>query len=253
MSTLSAVVITLNEERNITDCLNTVSWADERIIVDSGSSDSTVLLAQTLGARVFTRPFTNYSDQKNFALAQATCDWVLSLDADERVTPELADEIKRAIADPGDAVGFYIPRLDRMLGRWMRHGLWWPQYKLRLIKSGSGQWQRDVHEVLVVNGPARHLQSPLLHYASDTISQFVHRADRYTTMEAEAWHAAGIRPSLWKMLLYPPGLFLYSYIWRRGLLDGMEGLILAMLMSYYTFLKRAKLWELNAHRCDEVS
>jgi len=91
MSTLSAVVITLNEERNITDCLNTVSWADERIIVDSGSSDSTVLLAQTLGARVFTRPFTNYSDQKNFALAQATCDWVLSLDADERVTPELAD------------------------------------------------------------------------------------------------------------------------------------------------------------------
>jgi len=242
--TISAVLITLNEEQNILACLDGVSWCDEVIVVDSGSTDRTVALAQQKGAQVITRGFTTYADQKNAALDQASMDWILSIDADERVTPDLAAEIRAAVATPGEAVGFAVPRLDFMFGRWIRHGEWWPQYKLRLIRRGRGHWRGVVHEVLVADGPVRYLKTPLLHYAHRTISDFVRKMDRYTTMEAESWYAAGVRPSLWRMILYPPGLFLYEYIWRHGALDGVHGLVLASLMAYYTFLKRAKLWEL---------
>ena len=245
MSSLSVVIITLNEERNLAGCLDSVSWADEKVVVDSGSSDGTVALAQQHGARVLTRAFTNYADQKSFALAQATGEWILSLDADERVTPELAAEMRQAIAAPGDASAFSILRLDRLLGRWVRHGQGQSQYKLRLIRRGQGQWQGTVHEVLVASGPVRRLRAPLLHYARDTVSDIVRKTDRYTTIEAETLHAAAVRPSLWKMLLYPPGLCLYLYVVRLGFLDGAQGLVLAMLTAYYTFLKRAKLWELS--------
>jgi glycosyltransferase involved in cell wall biosynthesis len=252
MGTLSVVVITLNEERNIAACLETVSWADEMIVLDSGSSDSTVSLASQYGARVATRPFTNYAQQKNAVLDMATCDWVLSLDADERLSAQLAAEIRQAIASPGDAVGFLLPRLDLMLGRWIHHGLWWPQHKLRLVRRGQGEWLGNVHEVLQVKGLVRRLHAPLLHYANDSISDIVRKMNRYTSMEAEAWHAAGIRPSLWKMLLYPPALFVYCFIVRFGWLDGMAGLTLALLMAYYTFIKRAKLWEMSTHRDKEA-
>ncbi len=248
MTTLSVVVITLNEEENIAACLDSVSWADELVVLDSGSTDATVLIAQQLGARVLTRSFTNYAEQKNAALDQATCEWVLSLDADERVTADLAAEIRQAIASPGDAVGFMLPRQDLILGRWIHHGLWWPQHKLRLVRCGQGGWLGNVHEVLKANGPVRCLHTPMLHYASDSLSDIVRKTNRYTSMEAEAWHAAGVRPSLWKMLLYPPVLFVYSYVIRLGWLDGMAGLVLALLMAYYTFIKRAKLWEISARQ-----
>jgi len=244
-ATISATVITLNEERNIRACLDSLSWCDELIVVDAGSSDQTVALARQQGAQAITRPFTNYADQKNFALAQATGDWILSVDADERVTPELAAEITTALANPGDVMGFFLPRRNHIFGRWIDHGEWWPDYKLRLIRRGQGQWQGLVHEVLLADGPVRYLHAALLHYAHETISGFVSKMDRYTTIEAQGWQAAGIRPSLWKILLYPPGLFAYEYIWRRGFLDGIHGFVLATLMAYYNFLKRAKLWELS--------
>jgi glycosyltransferase involved in cell wall biosynthesis len=247
-ATISATVITLNEERNIRACLDNLGWCDEVVVVDSVSSDQTVALARQQGARVLTRPFAGYADQKNFALAQATMDWILSVDADERVTPELAAEIMAALANPGDVVGFFLPRRNHVFGRWINHGEWWPQYLLRLIRRGQGQWQGAVHEVLLADGPVRHLRTPLLHYPNLNLSAYLARIDRYTTMEAQAWYAAGLRPSLWKMLLYPPGLFAYEYIWRRGALDGIYGLVLAILMAYYTFLKRAKLWELALHK-----
>ena len=251
MATLSVVVITLNEEHNIAACLDTVSWADDVVIVDSGSSDATVALAQQHGARVLTHPFTNFAEQKNVALAQATGDWILSLDADERVTPELQTEIRQAIANPRDISALEMPRLDRIFGRWIRHGLWWPQYKLRVVRRGHGQWRGEVHELLETDGPTLRLRSPLLHHHCQTVSEFVQKVDRYTTMEARSWHAAGVRPSLWKMLFYPIGLFLYDYVWLRGMLDGMHGFVLACLMAYYTFLKRAKLWELATETKDD--
>ena len=127
MTSLSVAIITLNEERNLDRCLASVRWADEIIVVDSGSTDGTVAIAQRYGVHVSTRPFTNYSEQKNAALGLASCDWVLSLDADEEVSPDLGAEIRQAIADAGDRVGYYLPRLDHTFGRWLRHGLSWPQ------------------------------------------------------------------------------------------------------------------------------
>jgi glycosyltransferase involved in cell wall biosynthesis len=251
VTTLSVVVITLNEEHNIAACLDAVSWADEIIVLDSGSSDATVALASARQAQVSTRTFSNYGEQKNAALALATCDWVLSIDADERIPVELAEEMKRAIADPGAVVGFALPRRDFLLGRWIRHGLWWPQHKLRLIRRGHGKWQGKVHELLIADGPVRTLRAPMLHFSNHGIVDLVRDTNRYTTMEAEAWHAAGIRPSLWKMLLYPPALFAYTYIIRLGFLDGLTGLVLAFIMANYTFLKRAKLWELASEARDE--
>ena len=245
MTTLSVVVITLNEERRIADCLAAVSWADELVVVDSGSTDATVAIARQQGARVLTRPFTTYAEQKNAALAAATCDWILSLDADERVTPELAAEMRAAIANAGDAVGFSMLRREHMLGRWINHGSWGPEYKLRLVRRGRGAWQGDVHETLSVAGPTRRLRSPLLHETNDAVSDIVRKTDRYTTLEARAAHAAGVRPSLWRLALYPPTLFLYSFVVRGGWRDGMAGFILAALAAHYTFLKRAKLWELS--------
>jgi glycosyltransferase involved in cell wall biosynthesis len=248
MPTLSVVVITLNEEDNIAACLNSVSWADELVVLDSGSTDATVSIAQQHGARVHTRAFTDYADQKNAALDLATCDWVLSLDADERVPADLAGEIRQAIASTAATAGFLLPRRDLLLGRWIHHGLWWPQYKLRLIRRQQGRWVGAVHELLTADGPVRRLHFPMLHYASDSVADILRTTNRYTSMEAAAWHAAGVHPSLCKMLLYPPALFFYSYFIRLGLLDGMAGLVLALLMAYYTFVKRAKLWEMSTQR-----
>lgn len=245
MTTLSVVVITLNEERRITACLAAVAWADEIVVVDSGSSDATAAIARRQGARVITRPFTTYAEQKNAALAAATCDWILSLDADERVTPELSGEIRAAIAAPGDAAGFAMLRREHMLGQWIDHGSWGPEYKLRLVRRGCGRWQGTVHETLHVDGPTRRLHSILLHETNDSISDIVRKTDRYTTLEAHGAHAAGARPSLWRMVLYPPALFIYSFIVRGGWRDGRAGFVLAALAAYYTFLKRAKLWELS--------
>jgi len=245
MTTLSVVVITLNEERRIAGCLAAVAWADEIIVVDSGSSDDTVAIAHGQGARVITRPFTTYAEQKNAALAAATGDWILSLDADERVPPELAAELRAAIADPGDAVGFLILRREHMLGQWIDHGSWGPAYKLRLARRGRGRWRGAVHETLQVDGPTRRLHSPLLHETNYTIGDIVRKTNRYTTLEAQEAHAAGVRSSLWRMALYPPLLFLYSLIVRGGWRDGMAGFVLAALAAHYTFLKRAKLWEMS--------
>lgn len=245
MTTLSVVVITLNEERRIAGCLAAVAWADELMVVDSGSSDATVAIARQQGARVVTRPFTTYADQKNAALDAASGDWILSLDADERVTPELANEIRAAIANPGDAAGFAVLRREHMLGQWIAHGSWGPEYKLRLVRRGSGRWQGAVHETLHANGPTRRLRGVLLHETNDSISDIVRKTDRYTTLEAQEAHAAGARPSLWRMALYPPALFVYSYIVRGGWRDGRAGFVLAALAAYYTFLKRAKLWEMS--------
>lgn len=245
---LSVVVITLNEEHNLAECLGGLAWADETIVVDCGSTDATVALAQALGARVVPRRFTDFSDQKNFALDQATSDWVLSLDADERVTPALAAEMRQALADPGQVVGFVLRRHNRFLGRWLQHGPWAVEPKLRLIRRGSGRWQGNVHEVLVAEGPVGCLSAPLLHYASGTIDALVRRIDCYSTLEAQAWHDQGVRPSLWRMILYPPALFAYAYFLRLGMLDGVPGLMLSLLMAYNSFLKRAKLWELSLSR-----
>jgi glycosyltransferase involved in cell wall biosynthesis len=239
---LAVVVITKNEEHNIRQCLESVRWAEERIVVDSESTDRTVAIARECSARIFTRPFTDYADQRNFGDRQASCPWVLALDADERVPPGLKAEIAEALARDG-ANGYWIPTLDYMFGRAVRHGGWYPQRHLRLYRKSAGQWRGKAHEEMVLDGRAGYLANPLLHFSHLTISHFVQKLDRYTSIEGRTLHAQGKGRAVLNMLFWPPVVFVYKYIYRAGFMDGVRGLVLAVSLSYYWFIKYAKLWE----------
>lgn len=237
---ISAVLIVLNEAHRLRECLATVAWADEIVVVDGGSTDGTPELARSLGARVVERPFTDFADQRNFAQAQATGDWLLTLDADERITEALRDEVRAAVA--GATVdAFRLPRLDYMFGRWIRHGGWYPQYHLHLARRGKGRWVNPVHEVYEVAGPVGTLRSPVLHFAHADVRDFIHKLNRYTDTEAEEqW--AGRSPALWRVAVEPALYFAYKYVWQRGFLDGGHGFVLAQLLAFYRFSRLAKAW-----------
>jgi len=245
--TLAVCVITLDEEDRIGECLDAVTWADELIVVDSGSADRTAAIARAKGARVVVREWPGYAAQKNFALEQASSDWVLSIDADERVTPELAAEIRGLLAAPPEGIaGCSVPRRTWYLGRWIRHGGWYPDRKVRLVRRGRGRWEGSlVHERLVAEGPTRELHGDLLHYTYRDIADHLRRIDRFTTEAAQALAAAGRRSGLLGMLVHPPAKFLKMYLLRAGFLDGAPGFVVAVLGGYYVFLKYAKLWELQ--------
>jgi glycosyltransferase involved in cell wall biosynthesis len=237
---VSAVLIVQDEERQLGDCLATLAWADEIVVVDGGSRDGTVALARGLGARVVERAFTDFADQRNFALGHATQDWVFMVDADERVTPALRDEIARAVRDPAFAA-YRVPHLDYMFGRWIRHGGWYPQYHLRLARRDRSRWDRPVHEVLAVDGAVGDLRQPLLHFSHGDVRDFVRKLNRYTDREAELeW--AGRAPAVWRVVLEPPLYFLYKFVWQRGFLDGAHGFVLAQLLAFYRFTRLAKAW-----------
>jgi len=244
---LSVVVIACDEEERIGECLASVAWADELLVVDSGSADRTVEVARAHGARVVTRPWPGYAAQKNFALGQAGCPWVLSLDADERLSPELAAEIRGTIAGAAPEVaGASMPRRTRYLGRWIRHGGWYPDRKVRLVRRGRGRWTGEhLHERLEVDGAVVALRGDLLHHTYRDIGEHLRTMDRYSTEAARGMRAAGRRGSLLATLANPPLKFLKMYLLQRGFLDGAPGLLVAVLGSYYVFLKHAKLWELT--------
>ena len=242
---LSVAIITFNEERNIRDCLASVSWADEIVVVDSLSSDATVAVCREFTDRVLQRPWPGHVLQKQYALEQARGAWILCLDADERLSAEAAEEI-RAITRTADAAdGYTFPRRSFYLGRWIRHGGWYPDRKLRLVRRGKGRWTGvDPHDKLVVDGTTRHCAGSILHYVYRDISQQLATVDSFSRIAATQWHRTGMRPHLLPMLVRPVLKFLETYVWKRGMLDGMPGFIIAMISSYYVFLKYAKLWEL---------
>jgi glycosyltransferase involved in cell wall biosynthesis len=243
MSKLSVVIITKNEERNIADCLATVEWADEIIIVDSFSTDRTVEIAKKYTDKIFQRQFTNYSDQKNFGAAQASNPWILSIDADERVSSELKEEICQVITK-GSSDGYLIPRLDYMFGKKIKYGGWYPQYHLRLYKKDKGKWVRAVHEFVTVDGKIEYLKNPLLHFSHLTISNFIQKLDRYTSMEAENLFLQQKKTNIFNIIFLPLIVFIYKYLFCLGFLDGVHGLFLAVSLAYYHFAKHTKLWEL---------
>jgi glycosyltransferase involved in cell wall biosynthesis len=247
---LSVCVITLNEEDRIGDCLASVAWADEIVVVDSGSSDRTVEVARERGARVIARAWPGYAAQKNFALEQATSDWVLSLDADERVGPELAGEIQALIAGaPAGTAGASVPRRTFYLGRWITHGGWYPDRKVRLVRRGKGRWVGEhLHERLLAEGAVAALRGDLLHYTYRDLSDHLRTIDRFTTEAARGMQARGRRGALAGMLLQPPAKFVKMYLLRLGFLDGAAGFLVAVLGGYYVFLKYAKLWELQRRK-----
>jgi len=243
---LTVTVITHNESANIAAALESVSWADEIIVVDAHSSDDTVAIARRLATRVEVRDWPGYGPQKNYAASLASNDWILSLDADERVTPALAQEI-RALLDAGPPVrGYRVPRLAFYLGRWIRSTDWYPDYQLRLYDRRAGRWNdRRVHESIELDGAPGLLRHELQHYPYRDISHHIVTIDRYTTLAAEEWRAAGRRASAAEILVHTELAFARNYVLRAGFMDGAAGLIVSTLNSYYVFLKFAKLWQLN--------
>jgi glycosyltransferase involved in cell wall biosynthesis len=244
---ISATVITYNEEHNIAEALESLSWADEIIVVDSESSDNTVAIARRFTDKVLVRPWPGYSAQKNFAAGQATSDWIFSLDADERVSPELVSEIVGLKAgDSPESAGFEIPRLTNYLGRWIKHSGWYPDRKLRLYDRRRGRWSGDyVHETMEVDGKVGRLNGKLLHYTVRNSSEHHERIDRYTTLAAKQAFDQGRRASVLSLLVVPRLVFARSYFLKLGFLDGWQGMAIARFAEYYAFLKAAKLLELQ--------
>jgi glycosyltransferase involved in cell wall biosynthesis len=246
---LTVTVITRNESRNIAAALESVSWADEVIVVDARSTDDTVAIARSLATRVETRDWPGYGAQKNYAASLASHDWILSIDADERVTPELAGEIRTLLNGTPGAPGYRIPRIAFYLGRWIRSTDWYPDYQLRLYDRRAGRWDdRRVHESVVLNAPPGVLRQELRHYPYRDISHHLATIDRYTTLAAAQMHAEGRRTSVPGIVIHAKFAFLRNYILRGGFTLGSAGLIVSTLNAYYVFLKLAKLWELARGR-----
>jgi glycosyltransferase involved in cell wall biosynthesis len=244
---VTATVITLNEARHIEACLASLAWADEVLVVDSGSTDGTADLARAAGARVIERAWPGYAAQKDFAAEQAAHDWILSVDADERVSPALADDIRAVLDRGGDEAGFRIPRVTFHLGRWIRTTDWYPDYQLRLYDRRRAHWvRRRVHESVGADGPVGRLAHELQHYAYRDLSHHYDTMQRYTTLAAEQMHADGRRATLLSLLVHPPAAFLRNYVLRRGVLDGVPGLVISAMNAHYVFMKFAKLWALQA-------
>jgi glycosyltransferase involved in cell wall biosynthesis len=243
---LTVTVITWNEGAHIGAALESVAWADEIIVIDSNSADGTADTARMYTPRVEVRDWPGYGAQKNYAADRASHDWILSIDADERVTPQLGEEI-RALMRRGPTVpGYRLPRVSHYLGQWIRSTDWYPDFHLRLYDRRQARWsERAVHESVALRGPTERLRHELLHYPYRDISEHLSKMDRYTTLIAAQWQAEGRRASAFDALIYPQLAFLRNFILRQGFRDGRAGFLVSALNSYYVFLKYAKLLELE--------
>jgi len=244
MSRLSVTVIAWNEEERLRACLESVAWADEIVVVDAESADKTVQIAHDFTDKVSVRPWPGFAVQKNFAIDQATGDWILSLDADERVTPELRERIRAILKDDGPADGYSIPRRNIFWGAWVRRGGLYPDYQLRLFRRSAGRFvENAVHESVTVTGHVEPLTEALLHHSYRDLEDFVRRSNRYSTLSAQDWIRRGRRAGLLDLVTRPLGRFFSMYIVHRGFLDGWRGFVLAVLYAEYVFLRMAKVWE----------
>jgi len=238
---ITATIITLNEERNVARAIESLRCCDEILIVDSGSVDRTVELAGNLGVRVIEAGWRGYAGQKNWAAEQATNDWILSLDADEALSEALEAEIwnRKKCGPRHDA--YTMPRLARYLGRWILHSGWYPDRKVRLYKRGKAKWVGEfVHESVIVEGRTGHLDSNILHFTCDSLSEHLKTLDKYTTLAAQEIAARRMHVPLSHLIVDPAWTFLKSYFVQRGFLDGLEGLTMAYMAAFSTFLKYSK-------------
>jgi len=235
---LCAIVIAYNEERHIVACLETLSFADDRLVVlNTNTTDQTATLARAKGATVIEHPFVNFADQRNFALSVSRAGWVLFVDADERVTPALADEVRRVIRMADGPVGYWIPRRNIIFGRWIRHTGWYPDHQLRLMRPDRARYDpaHPVHELVILDGAEGYLQSPFIHYNYETVAQFMTKMSRYTVLEAQILRDRGVRPNPWTPFLQPLREFYRRFVTYQGYRDGGHGLLLSLLMAYYTW------------------
>lgn len=240
MTHLTAIILTYNESRHIQACIESVKFADAVVVFDSHSTDNTVELARGAGANVIQHPFSDYATQRNAALdsVRDKTDWVLFVDADERVDAPLADEIRRVI-QTDEAVGWRIPRHNYIFGKLTRATGWYPDYQTRLLKIGFAQYDptRKVHEVVMLEGELGTLNSPLTHYNYDDARQFAQKQRKYTAYEAKILYEGGIRPKLRNYILQPIRHFKWRFFELKGYQDGFHGLRLSLLMAWYEFKK----------------
>jgi glycosyltransferase involved in cell wall biosynthesis len=252
--TVSAIVVCFNEENNIGDCLKSLRWCDEIVVVDSFSTDRTLEICKQFTEHVFQRPWSGYRDQKAFAHSQATKEWVILVDSDERVSPELQSEIREALEKDGHHyAGYAVPRLVFYLKRWWLRGGWYPDYDVRLFRRDRATWGgKDPHEKILVDGQVRRLQNPLHHFTYRDMADHLERINRFTSIAARELKHGGQRPRLSDALLRPAARFFSSYILKRGFMEGFAGFYVAVTAAVYVFLKYAKLWELDLEDEDDV-
>jgi len=257
--TLSIAIITHDEEANLPRTLASVRWADQVVIVDAHSTDTTAAIARTSGAEVFIEDWKGFAAQKNSAIAHCTGDWVLSLDADEEVSPELAAEIESLMEGGARCEAYNVPRRNFFLGRALHHGGFYPDRKLRLFRRGSAHFaERAVHETLTCSGPMGELKNPLQHHAYPTLTSYIEHMNRYSTLGAEILIekgrvSSGAPAFVWNVLVAPYFNFLYNYVLRLGFLDGREGLLMHLYYATYASWKYAKAWhaDITAHQNEQ--
>jgi len=246
---ISAAIIALNEERNISRVIESLRCCDEILVVDSGSTDRTTEIAAKLGARVVESPWRGYAGQKNFAAEQCGNDWILSLDADESLSEALEAEIWQIKKSGADCDAYTMPRLAQYLGSWILHSGWYPDRKVRLFDRRKARWEgKYVHESVVVNGRIGHLESNILHFTCSSLSEHLKTMDRYTTLAAEQIIDEKRKVGLAQLLLDPPWTFFRAYVLHRGFQDGAEGLAIAYMAAFYNFLKYAKARNMSPRR-----
>lgn len=238
MLRLSVIIIALNQEANIVPCLESAAFADELVLVDTGSGDRTVELARGWTDRIFITDWRGYGATKNYALDQARGDWIFSLDTDERVPLGLRDEILAVVQNDSSLAGYRVPRKNYFAGRWVRRGGWYPDLTLRLFRRNRGRfWEREVHEEVLVDGPVGELKTPLEHYSYNSVSEYVTRMDRYALLAAKELIKANRRPCAGELFWRPLATFFNRYVIKLGVLEGLTGYTLAVLAGVYTFLK----------------
>ena len=232
---ISVFIITYNEEKNISRCLESVKWADEIVIVDSLSDDKTVGLCRKYTDSVYGKEFTNFSDMKNFALSKTSNAWAFSIDADEEVTEELHKKIKDVINKNNEAAGYYIKRKSCIFGRWFRFCGTQDDYQMRLFRSGKAEYYQPVHELITIDGITLRINEPMLHHTYETVSEYFDRLNKYTTTEAVFLASRGEKFTLCKILMKPMARFIKLYILRFGFLDGREGLFFSIFFRVLRF------------------
>jgi glycosyltransferase involved in cell wall biosynthesis len=244
--TISAIVLTKNEQQNIEKCLKSLQWCDEIVVIDDYSIYDTCKIAKKFTSRVFIHDLAgNFSEQRNFGMGKAKSDWILFVDADEEVSLSLQYEITNLIGNQFNTlVGFYIRRIDEMWGRKLTHGEAGDANFLRLAQKDAGNWKGKVHESWKIKGKTGQLQNVLYHYPHPNIFSFLREINFYSTLRAEELHEKKVKISAWQVIIYPKAKFLINYVFKLGFLDGIPGLLVAIMMSFHSFLVRGKLWQL---------
>lgn len=251
MIKLTAILITKDEEANLERCLQSISWVDELIVVDSGSIDNTVEIARKFKAKVFSPEWKGFGPTKQYALDQATGDWVLSIDADEEVSFTLKNEIRQLLENDPPHDGYEIPRKTQFLGHWILHSGWYPDYVLRLFRKQTGRFTPVlVHEEIIVDGSRSRLSNPLMHYSYPTLENYVRKLDQYSSLAAEEMFKRGRKFRYWQLVVKPALLFVKKLLFQKGWRDGWEGYMIARLSATSIFLRYAKLRSLEINSSD---